>query len=323
MLFWPILLNKFNFAGQTSIINNMALRRNHTSSGRKGTGFLVRLFIFMILLVTLLVWVYYNRSQLENYFFNSKTVVIENDNVLRTYLPTSNGQVLHKKYYSLSYLPNKKCPEWVAYPMKKQYLKVRNIQHRLSFEADPELNSGGTSYYDYSGSGYERGHLVPAADMNFDMEGLKETYLFSNIVPQQRNCNLGVWRELEKQVRDWVYKYDELYIISGTVFSNNKKGKKIEKSGIFIPDYLFKVILIYKDDKKSMVGFLIPNSLSEKHLYEHVVEVDELEKMTGIDFFNLMLDDKIEEKLESETDLKNFPVSEARYKLRIEKWNLE
>jgi endonuclease G len=300
----------------------MALRRNHTSSGKKGTGFLLRLLIFMILMVSLLVWVYYNRSQLENYFFHSKTAVIENDNVFRTYLPTSNGQILHKKYFSLSYLAHKKCSEWVAYHINEQNLSDRNIQYRLSFETDPDINSGATTYYDYSGSGYERGHLVPAADMNFDMEGLKETYLLSNIAPQVRACNLGIWRELEKQVRDWVYKYDELFIVSGTIFTDYNQ-QKIKKSGISVPEYFFKVVLVYNNDIKSMIGFLIPNSLSEKHLHDHVVKVDLLEKMTGIDFFNYMLDDKLEEKLEAATDLQKFPVSEARFNLRLNKWNFE
>ena len=88
-------------------------------------------------------------------------------------------------------------------------------------------------------SGYDRGHLCPAADMTHSAEAMEETFLMSNISPQLPVFNRGIWKSLEKQVRDWGEK-ERIYIVTGPVFKDNKG--KIGRTGVTVPGFFYKVV---------------------------------------------------------------------------------
>ncbi len=239
----------------------------------------------------------------------------------RYFLPSSTtGQVIHHKYYSLSYNEKYEIPEWVAYVLTKKSLRVPNVPRAKRFNPDLKVNSRSAIYYDYRGSGYSRGHLVPAADMAFNEEAMKESFLMSNMTPQKRAFNGGIWYELEQDVRNWAWKDNKLFVVTGPIIDASIK-KFIGKNEVGVPNKFYKVLLDIDDPERKAIGFIIPNERSERPLKDYAVSVDSIEKLTGIDFFKDLLTDSEEEKLESSFDIHKWKISNKLYKQRIEVWN--
>ncbi len=239
----------------------------------------------------------------------------------RFYLPSSNtGEIVHHRYYSLSYNEKYEEAEWVAYVLTKESLKIPNVKRTNWFEDDPLVKTGSATYYDYKGSGFTRGHLAPAGDMAFNDEAMKESFIMSNITPQKRAFNNGIWKELEENIRNWAWKNNRLYIVTGPVLNKSIK-RYIGKNKVGVPKYFYKVILDIDAPKRKGIGFIIPNERSIEPLVEYEVSIDSVEKMTNIDFFNELLTDDEEEKLESEFDPKKWKISNKLYQKRINDWN--
>jgi endonuclease G len=216
------------------------------------------------------------------------------------FLPTSTtGVVVHHNYYSLSYNDDYENAEWVAYSLSPKQLSRRQIE-RPHFVRDPELEQKGRSphYKNYYPNGYEKGHLVPAADMRFSIDAFDDTFFTSNVSPMDHYFNSGIWNNLEKQVRYWTKRYGKLYIVTAGILQ--PELEKIGREKVAVPDYFYKIILDNNDpNKPKMIGFIIPHKKSEEDLQNFVVPVDSIEKLTGIDFFSA-LPDTIENKLEAE-----------------------
>ncbi len=214
------------------------------------------------------------------------------------YLPTSTtGQVVFHDYYSLSYNEDYENPEWVAYSLSpKQISKAQ--RKRPYFIRDPKVKTRSAHYKNYYPNGYEKGHLVPAADRRFSEAAFDETFYTSNVAPMDHYFNSGIWNDLEKQVRYWAKRYGKLYVVTGGIL---KPGlEKIGREDVAVPDEFYKIILDYNNPKHpKMIGFLIPHHDSLVSPKVFVVPVDSIEKLTGIDFFPA-LPDSIENKLEKE-----------------------
>lgn len=299
----------------------MRLRRNYEARGKGVTGKIIRIAFVTFFMIILLLFLLNNEDLLGHFLVKQKENVQSKPDYTRTYEPVSQGQLLQKRFFSLSFNPVTKNPEWVAYHLKKDQLTSRENYGRPLFLSDPDITTGSNSNEDFTGSGFERGHLVPAADMSFDSIAFVETFLLSSIVPQRRGCNQGIWKELEKQTRSWVYRYRDVYIISGPVFNQEGDIPVIKKSGIAIPSHFYKIIFVYNDTLQAMSAYLVPNELSEKPLATYRVSVDTIEKLTNIDFFQNMLNDEEEENFESKINTTDFPLDNNLYRLRIEKWN--
>ncbi|UGS20801.1 DNA/RNA non-specific endonuclease [Flavobacterium cyclinae] len=217
------------------------------------------------------------------------------------YLPTSTtGAIYSHSSYSFSYSENHEQSEWVAYVLEKNDLTNLNFQ-RPFFEQDPLVETASADWRNYKNSGYDKGHLCPAADRKSSFSDYNETFFTSNISPQKHDFNSGVWNRLEEKVRYWALKYDGLYIVTGGVLNDNLKS--IGKEKVSVPKYFYKVLLT--KDGSRMIGFLVPHQKSNQPLYEFTATVDDIEKMTGIDFFP-KLSDTIENELETKSDYKEW-----------------
>lgn len=238
------------------------------------------------------------------------------------YLPSSTtGEVIKHKYFALSYSEEHEQAEWVAYELTRKSLKAPNVKRSGNFRPDPRVRKASASKRDYKGSGYDRGHLVPAGDMAFSNLSMSETFFMSNMSPQIRNFNSGVWRELEENVRDWGMKFGHLYIVTGPVLSRGIRDQ-IGGNDVSVPDEYFKVIMDLTEPEIKAIGFLIPNEVSTKHLSEYAVPINQIEDITGINFFaNLIEDNREEEILEDMNDIQLWPISSRRYEQRVDKWN--
>ncbi len=219
------------------------------------------------------------------------------------YLPTSttNTIIVHDNY-SLSYSEANEQAEWVAYELKKSDIS-RNEFKRPYFIEDKKIKSKSASWRNYKKSGYDKGHLCPAGDRKFSYDAFNETFLTSNISPQEHDFNGGVWNRLEKKVRKWAVKYDGVYVITGGVLKGDLES--IGSENVSVPKYFYKIIFDNNMQSPKMIGFLIPHQKSNEQLEKFVVTVDEIEKITGIDFFP-KLEDAIETKLEAAKITKNW-----------------
>jgi endonuclease G len=219
------------------------------------------------------------------------------------FLPSSTtNQIIKHTFYTLSYNEKYEQAEWVAYELKKSYRRNNHFQ-RPFFVEDPKVTTGSADWRNYKNSGYDKGHLCPAGDMDFDLEAYNDTFFTSNISPQIHDFNDGVWNRLEQKVRYWSVKYDGIYVVTGGVLQNSLET--IGKENVSVPKYFYKSLLTNSGKNIKMIAFLVPNEPSDKPLYDFVVSVDSIEKLTGIDFFP-KLDDKIEAKLESSHDYKSW-----------------
>ncbi|MFD2726746.1 DNA/RNA non-specific endonuclease [Hyunsoonleella rubra] len=218
-------------------------------------------------------------------------------------LPSSTtGQIVHHETYSLSYSEAHEQAEWVAYELKKSHLSNTNHK-RPYFEIDKAVKTGAASWRNYKNSGFDKGHLCPAGDRRFSKSAHDETFLTSNISPQEHQFNSGVWNRLEQKVRYWASKYDGVFVVTGGVLKDDLKT--IGREEVSVPNYFYKVLLDFNGGEPKMIGFLIPHKDSNRPLYEFVESVDYIEKLTGIDFFP-MLEDEIETELEASSSYKGW-----------------
>ncbi len=212
-------------------------------------------------------------------------------------LPKDDYFIVRKGYYTLGYNENHEQANWVYYELNPEFVNGK-AKRRNDFRVDSAVKSGSATLEDYRGSGFDRGHLCPAAAMKLNVKAMSETFFMSNMSPQKPYFNRGIWKDLEAQVRDWVRVEKKLYVVTGPVFKENIGV--IGKNRVTVPGYFYKVIYD-PTGKKKMIGFIMRNQKSDKSIKSFVVSVDEVEKMTGIDFFP-QLPDNIENKLEYKSD---------------------
>jgi endonuclease G len=217
------------------------------------------------------------------------------------YLPLlQKGEGVKHKHYRLSYNEAHEQANWVAYTLKKKHL-THDDRKRPYFIEDPKVKTKSADWRNYKGSGYDRGHLCPAGDRRFSLEAYNETFYTSNVSPQNREFNAGIWNRLEQQVRYWAKTYGEVFVITGGVL---KPGlKSIGDEDVSVPRHFYKIVVRGTDKQAKTIAFLMPNRPSEKPLAAFAVSVDRLEELTGIDFFAAM-DNDLENRLEAQVDRK-------------------
>lgn len=208
------------------------------------------------------------------------------------------GQILQRTGYTLSYDSKNKTPQWVAWELTKEETKGKE-ERSTEFFPDPDVTGTQVVTYDYSHSGYDRGHMAPAGDMKWSKQAMQESFYMSNICPQDHNLNTEDWNDLEMKTREWARRYGKVYIVCGPIY-NGKRNEYIGEHRIKVPDAFFKVILINNNNKQCAMGFLFENEAGKRPLEEYLTPVDEIEKLTGMDFFSA-LPDELEDHLEKES----------------------
>lgn len=230
-----------------------------------------------------------------------------NSNIFpQKYLPKSDGEIVKHTYYTLSYNEEHEQANWIHYILNPAFLNG-NTPRNESFKSDPLVTTSSANINDYKGSGYDRGHLAPAADMKYNSISMQESFYMSNMSPQNPSFNRGIWKKLESLVRGWGDKF-EIYISTGGILNSKNLGR-IGRNRVTIPTSFYKVI--YAPSKNIMVAFILSNTRLSGNLTSFVVTVDKVETLTGIDFFS-ELPDNIEDKLESEVNLSNWDFSTSR-----------
>ncbi len=215
---------------------------------------------------------------------------------LRDALPahTPGDAVIEHTGYTLLYREDHEQAAWVAYVLTEERLGGTSAR-RDNFRADPSVPTGSATPADYRASGYDRGHLAPAADMKWSEKAMSESFYMSNMSPQAKEFNRGIWEHLESRVREWAKADGELFIVAGPVLEPGLKT--IGGNGISVPRMYYKVVLDYRLPVYKAIGFLMPNEGATKPLDDFAVTVDAVERATAIDFFPA-LPDSLESVLE-------------------------
>ncbi len=188
--------------------------------------------------------------------------------------------------YTLSYNEDFEQANWVAYILTKNEVEKRVAERNDNFRSDPDVTTGSAIPDDYKSSGYDRGHLAPAADMSWSEEAMSESFFMSNMSPQTPELNRGIWRVLEETVREWAIRDGALYIVTGPVLSEKPTKFIGKKNKVGVPKKYYKVILdINSNGGHKAIGFIFDNKGSDKDIFDFACSIDEVEKVTGINFF--------------------------------------
>ena len=205
----------------------------------------------------------------------------------------------HTKHlgYSVHYDQKHRQAKWVGYLLtKSKTIKVAKRSNK--FTADPLIPETDNAK-DYKKSGFDRGHLAPAADMSYSQETMQESFYFSNMSPQNPSFNRGIWKKLEEKTRDWAIMYDSIYVNVGPILNDSLPS--IGPNKVSVPKYYYKVLLDYRTKHQpKAIGFIFENNNSSLPLEHFAVSIDKIEQLTQLDFFH-QLPDHLESKLEKET----------------------
>ncbi len=239
-----------------------------------------------------------------------------------------DNYLMNKAYFALSYNDSKGTPNWVSWRLDNRYLG--DFPHLQHFATDKTLPEGftGITHEDYTGSGFDRGHMCPHADRSSDETVNKSTFVMTNIVPQSKQNNRGAWEQLEMYCRHLVEKEGKkLYIIAGPVGVGGEglKGRteKIADDKVTVPDHTWKVIMaldaVNDDDdiprvneNTRLIAVSIPNDhkVDEDNWWQYRQSVKDIEQLTGLTFFDNVPAEVIEPLKAKTDDSQNIPVLE-------------
>ena len=228
-------------------------------------------------------------------------------------LPKDAVLIKHKGYYA-AYSTLHKQPYWVSHIVPKDILYGSYTRNDGFIMDSLYLKTADST--DFFGSGYDRGHLAPAADFRWNKEAMRESFYYTNIAPQDKDFNRGTWAKLETKVREFAIDADELYVVTGVVL-NNKLAKIPQGSyDVSVPKYFYKIVYDLKTPKA--IAFLMPNKNIVYNLDKYIVSVDSIEQLTGIDFLPI-LDNQTENKIESNSDIYDWDKEHKPYEKYINK----
>ena len=209
-------------------------------------------------------------------------------------------QMLRRAGYTASYNKATKLPNWVAWHLTADRTTGPAKRSGVDFQADMDVPAPRAEDSDYYGSGYDRGHMCPAADNKYSEKAMEESFLFTNMCPQNGNLNRGDWNEMEQACRRWAKEYGGVYVVCGPILYKGKH-KTIGKNKVVVPEAFFKVVLRTGENPKA-IGFIYKNAEGNRPKGDYVNTVDEVERITGIDFFPELPDD-VENKVEATADI--------------------
>ncbi len=223
--------------------------------------------------------------------------------------------------YTLNYCEEYEQPYWVAYVLTADEVFATNAERDDNFHEDSSIPTGSATLADYKGSGYDRGHLIPAADQKWSAQAMDDSFYLSNMSPQVGSFNRGIWADLESVVRTFAAQNQAICVVTGPVLTDGPY-KTIGVNEVAVPNYYYKAILDYTGDEHKAIGFLLKNEGSEAALTTFAVSIDQLEEVTGLDFFTSLPDDE-EKVLEASFDVTLWDFSEFNTKTTAKKYGYD
>lgn len=212
------------------------------------------------------------------------------------YPDSASVHAIEKSYegFTLSFNPTNHTPDWVGWELLASEAEG-NVARSNRFWVDNDLPGCATNY-DYKNSGFDKGHICPAADQKWSDRAMRDCFSMANITPQDHALNAGAWQTLEKKERLWAQRDSAIVIVAGPIYTD-ADTLRIGETGVRVPSAFFKVLLAPYVETPRAIGFIYPNMTSPGNMEDYAMTVDEVEKITGLDFFS-SLPDNIENKVE-------------------------
>ncbi|MGN1163421.1 MAG: DNA/RNA non-specific endonuclease [Candidatus Ornithospirochaeta sp.] len=268
-------------------------KKKKGKKGKKILGRIIFLLIVLLLLFALLCFITPTEGEMGDEYSLGEIAGLE--------IPQGGkGEVITHTGYTLSYREEYEVPEWVAYELTREEVTTAAVERKDNFRPDSSVSTGSATLADYKKSGYDRGHMAPAADFRWSAEAMDDTFFLSNMCPQTHAFNAGIWSDLEEAVRSIAYEDERIYVVTGPVLTDGPYDT-IGGNEVAVPKYFYKVILDYTEPVAKAIGFILPHENSKESLAYFAVSVDKVEEVTGLDFFPLLPDDE-EERLEESID---------------------
>ncbi len=222
------------------------------------------------------------------------------------YLTDRDEEIVMHKWYTLSYNKKYLVPNWVAWVLTPTRVDG-TVKRGDDFHPDTDIVHGPIAQLaDYKGSGYDRGHMCPAADNKHSREAMYESFCLSNMCPQNRTNNAGDWDQLEKLCRQWAKAYDSIYIVCGPIIEKGVHYDTIGDNHVLVPKQFYKVVLRWVDDDTAEgIGFIMNNDDSNLPIASYAVTIDSVECRTGINFFSKLPKD-VERRAEATMNVDNW-----------------
>lgn len=197
--------------------------------------------------------------------------------------------------FSVSFNPERHTPNYVSWILHSNETYGHSARSN-SFWTDEEVE-GCADTRDYVRSGYDRGHMCPAGEQKWSAKAMRHSFVMTNICPQKNELNSGAWKTLEEKERFWAMRDSLLVIVAGPIY-NGESSQTIGANRVAVPDAFFKVLLAPYASPMRAIGFVFPNMKCPGNMENYSMTVDEVERITGLDFFP-SLPDEIENEVES------------------------
>ena len=208
-------------------------------------------------------------------------------------------QLIEKSSYIVSYNKDTKIPNWVAWHLTADHTDGP-VRRMSNFYEEEQVASPRATLEDYRGSGWSRGHMCPAGDNKWSETAMYESFSLVNVCPQNASLNSGVWNSIEIDCRRWANRFGDVYIVCGPVLLQ-REHETIGDNKVVVPEAFFKVILCLQGKPKA-IGYVIRNNEGKKKRDQFINTIDEVEQITGYDFFPA-LPDSIENTVEAYANL--------------------
>ncbi|MCM1029543.1 MAG: DNA/RNA non-specific endonuclease [Pseudoflavonifractor sp.] len=267
---------------------------------KKSRGLLGLKSVQLLAIVAIIIFISYMGSRSEASHSPSSNAPFTDASELMTVIEPHDlpSTPVDYKGFSMSFNPKMHIPNWVAWELAADETNG-SVPRYKSFVEDPSV-AGCAELYDYSYSGYDRGHMAPAADMKWDSQAMKESFMLTNMCPQAKELNTGAWRTLEERCRLWARRDSAIIIIAGPVL-NPPPHEYIGDNRVAVPKSFFKVVLAPYARPMRAIAFIMPNGYVQGGMQRAVTTVDEVERITSLDFF-ASLPDSIENAIEATSD---------------------
>ena len=232
---------------------------------------------------------------------SSDNTVIANNNQfgnleMVTTPETIPSQIVNYEGMILSFNKDLHIPNWVAWELTATEVSG-TFPRDDNFRGDDNV-IGSAEKWDYSYSGYDRGHMAPAGDMKWSAKAMDESFYMTNMCPQAKSLNTGAWKRLEEKCRQWAEIDSAIIVICGPIVTD-PINEYIGDSKVAVPQRFFKVILSPYIENPRGIGFIMPNAKVPGGMQAAAVSIDEVERVTGYDFFS-SLPDEVENDVESQ-----------------------
>lgn len=221
--------------------------------------------------------------------------------------------------FTVDFNPENKTPNYVAWILHGQETEGTTARSN-NFWTDSEVE-GCPDTRDYSRSGYDRGHMCPAGEQKWSYEAMNHSFVMANICPQKHELNTGAWKTLEDKERIWAKRDSAIVIVAGPIYDASDK-ETIGRNKVRVPSAFFKVLLAPYADPMRAIGFVYPNMKCDGNMQAYAVSVDDVEKMTGLDFF-AALPDEIENDIEAVVSFKDWNSNKKKKKSEKVNENVE